>query len=627
MKRNIIIDYLNITSAIKLINKEKGSSVKALFRPQSKIIEFFLIKIITLFKISYTLDKMSSANLTENIANDIHHKVMVIAREISKEYINNPSSKVNECLNFSLSSWLFNALWRQVSIIEYVGRLNTHPDVLYIATQLNNRILMKSSFYQAELKNSSLVHYKSSSFIDDQGYGYIAKRPKLKYLGKRISNLLECIYFFFFIKLRKKPINTKISMLTFVHSKTHNWLSIDKFIEDSALDVICLPPTNKFIDEKFLFNIKSIDWKDMFSFYKHMIAGVNKFYWSISINLNLFSELLQYWKFVYIFESLFNRSNIKIVLSGFESPISKMATAVASDNDEMASFDCLWSIGERPHEFAFTQKKMSDRFFLWGQWHYDLMRASNDKSSGYIISGYIGDNNIPLMKSIGQEFRKKNLKKFNRIITVFDSGSSEEGWYSKEVYIEYLKTILFVAKEFNALVVLKLKKGDERYADIIKSNDDGHLITQNEKGSLVTALNSEVVIGVATSGPVSVSAVHGSQVILYDPTRVVWNQWELNKHSIPLIKTLTDLQTKLEEVMLNETQDVTLSPKYIDPYGDYKAQKRMVSYIKDVFSNIHLGKNKAIHLADNNYKKQWGDDKVIIKENSNKGLNEKNNIR
>ena len=35
----------------------------------------------------------------------------------------------------------------------------------------------------------------------------------------------------------------------------------------------------------------------------------------------------------------------------------------------------------------------------------------------------------------------------------------------------------------------------------------------------------------------------------------------------------------------------------------------------------------AIHLADNNYKRQWGDDKVIIKETSNKGLNEKNNIR
>ena len=78
--------------------------------------------------------------------------------------------------------------------------------------------------------------------------------------------------------------------------------------------------------------------------------------------------------------------------------------------------------------------------------------------------------------------------------------------------------------------------------------------------------------------------------------------------------------------MTNDIPKVALSPKYIDPYGDGKAQDRMENYIQNVFDNLHLGKNKAMHLADNIYKMQWGDDKVIIKKDSKKELNEKNII-
>ena len=102
MKKNIIIDYLNISSAIKLIKNERGLKVTALFRPQSRAIEFFLIKIIGLFGIRYSLDKMIiSGRLSDNIATNIFDRTTDIVREVSKEYVYKSSSKVNDCLNFS----------------------------------------------------------------------------------------------------------------------------------------------------------------------------------------------------------------------------------------------------------------------------------------------------------------------------------------------------------------------------------------------------------------------------------------------------------------------------------------------------------------------------------------------
>jgi len=85
MGKSVIIDYLNVSSAIKLIRNERGANVTALFRPQSLAMEFLLIKVIGLFKIKYTLDKMSSGKLSDNIAGDIFYRTKDIASEISKE--------------------------------------------------------------------------------------------------------------------------------------------------------------------------------------------------------------------------------------------------------------------------------------------------------------------------------------------------------------------------------------------------------------------------------------------------------------------------------------------------------------------------------------------------------------
>ena len=70
----------------------------------------------------------------------------------------------------------------------------------------------------------------------------------------------------------------------------------------------------------------------------------------------------------------------------------------------------------------------------------------------------------------------------------------------------------------------------------------------------------------------------------------------------------------LRKLLSNEKQEITLSTKYIDPFGDGKAQIRMATYMQNTFDNLQFGKNEALKLADIEYKEHWGDDKVFYTE-------------
>ena len=78
------------------------------------------------------------------------------------------------------------------------------PLALWQAKQVNNKLLMKSSFYQSELNKGCVIHYKSSSLIDDKRYSFFSKQLKVKYLGKNINTLIEMLYALLYVRLRRK---------------------------------------------------------------------------------------------------------------------------------------------------------------------------------------------------------------------------------------------------------------------------------------------------------------------------------------------------------------------------------------------------------------------------------------
>ena len=96
MKRNIIIDYINVSSFVKLIVNERGSNVISLFRPHSKIIEFFLIKTLGLFGIEYSLKKIILDRFSDTMPQKIFDRTEAIGLSLSNDYIYNSDSKINE---------------------------------------------------------------------------------------------------------------------------------------------------------------------------------------------------------------------------------------------------------------------------------------------------------------------------------------------------------------------------------------------------------------------------------------------------------------------------------------------------------------------------------------------------
>lgn len=627
MQKKIIIDYLNFSSAFKLIQNERRSNVIALFKPHSNIKEVLLIKILLLFRIKYSLNKMESCNFKDNLVNKIFEITKHTTNSISDEYLSKSSSKSSNLNDFSIKKWFFHALWRQISIIEYIKNLkiNENSNTIYISSLVEDKLLMKSSHYQSIINNLPLVHYKTSCLINDNNYSFIRVQPKFKYVGTKISSLLEILYAVFFVKWNFKLSAEKIDFLIFSHFP-EKWVGIDKINPNSALiSKIVYPDGMVGSDKKNSLNIKSIDLKELVAFYIYMFNGILKFFWAFKIHSTFFSELVSKYKLSFILKSFYKKHNVKIILSGYESPIGQVATSIASDNSSMVSFDCVWSLGERPIDFAVTQTKFCDRNFLWGQWHHDLMISSNDQSSGHIIAGYIGDHLIPIMQSQAREFRNFHIKKYKKIITVFDSGSAEDGHFSEETYIQYLEAIIHTANKFNALVVLKTKKEDKRYEDIVKSNHD-RLIIHYEKASLVSALGSDIVIGVASSTPASIAAVYGIKAILYDPNKQVCSKWKSYENSLVIIRSIQSLTKILSENLISSIARKNQYPKYIDSFGDFLAQNRIEKYIENIFDNLDLGKNEALKIADNLYQEEWGYNKVILKKDLIGEISEKNII-
>ena len=61
------------------------------------------------------------------------------------------------------------------------------------------------------------------------------------------------------------------------------------------------------------------------------------------------------------------------------------------------------------------------------------MLASDSRSSGYVISGYVGDCFVSKMKNKGENVFLKSDKNYDKLITIFDVGGYTLDYlYTKE---------------------------------------------------------------------------------------------------------------------------------------------------------------------------------------------------
>jgi len=622
MQKKIIIDYLNFTTAFYLIKNERNSIVIAIFKSESRLMEFILVRLLNIFVISYSLEKMNMAKLSINPTSGIYKSTGKLAIMLANQYCQSSStSKVNHLFNHIIKSWFFSNLWRTVSVVEYVSIYYKDVDAIYVSTSLNNNLLKKHSAGHFGSSLHSTIHYYSAfGLINDENYSYRRIKPKFRLLGERISQLIKLLYKIFYISIRSKISKEKFEVLLFSHDHDERvWLGINKIPDYLNLNCRISYPNQIVGKGHNKFKIKSITWPKIIQYYGHTLLGLSKFSWSFNVSWSLCINLLNAWQCIFILENLYHDYGVKMVLSGgYESIMSQVAVALASDNHEMISFETTASLGEYPTEFVGSWHKFSDRFFLWGSWHHDLSRASKDKSSGYIIAGYIFDNNISKMKEKADFFKSDVSKKYNKIITIFDTSIDNDHAYAGDIIFRYIDTVVKIAEEFNALVVLKTKKNHSGYSNLMKSNDGGQLLIHYEKGSLVSALVSDVVVGLGSSTPAVLSAVYSRKVVLFEPTKIVWSQWGMDNHDNPMVTSLTDLQIVIRELLLSDNKDKkTLCSNRFDPYADGKSQYRIAKYIECVFENLYRGKIEALIQADTQYKVRWGEDKVFLSEELN----------
>ena len=505
---------------------------------------------------------------------------------------------------------------------EYLKQLDVRTGSVYISTVVNYEVLKNIC-----LCTDNIIYYKSIGLFEDNGYAGRRRLARIKFFGNTVGIFIEYIYFLVRVKLKRKVFGRKIDILLFSHKEKLNWIGIDNI--SNYLSAHCKIVRQNGLVEYGVdsFQLMSTHWKNIIKYYLHLIRGVRMFYRVSDIGFNYFFALLEDWKKIFFLKEVFCEYEVKAILSGYESNLSQLAVALSSDSDDMVSFDCVWSIGEYPSKFVPTTCKFADRSFIWGMWHYELMLASDSRSSGYVISGYVGDCFVSKMKKKGESVFLKSDKNYDKLITIFDVGGYNfDHLYTKEKVEQFIKCILDVAVEFDALVVIKLKNKLELqdedpfnnkheipslYKNLINKYGKNRMVFLYESSSLISALRSDVVIGMSSSTLASVSSVHGIPSIMYDPSKVVWSKWNLGISAYNMAYTLEKVDSLLRSILHKDKTEDNFITEYIDPFADGKSQMRMAKYIEDTLYSLTNKKDKPLIYADKRYISKWGVDKIM----------------
>jgi hypothetical protein len=605
MRKHIVIDYINLVAALHLVRKHRGSNVTALFCPSSIFKERFLIIILNIFNIRYQLDSMKFSKLSvdpyQEILVDTNNMVnkLILLNEVEA------SSKTMSCFNHKLRNVLFHLLWRPNSIFKYVKKYNK-IDGIYISIKTKKIFLNQYYSLLPDDHYKKIVYfYKSSGKVDDAEY----------WSRSYVSRKIRFLAYIFYIPLGFKSKYRKIDSLLFSHpieftQDSYNGLGVGKFLN---FKYKIAWPDGTVGQESDSLTFRSIYWKDFVSYLLHLKNGLIKFYpFIFSIGFDVYIILVRYWVSLFLLRSFYQKHSVRVVYSNYDSDFTQLALAVASDDNKIVSFAAVWSIGNFPLEEVITLHKFADRLFIWGEWHYSLFTASKDKSSGYVITGYIGDIDLLKIQKNATLLRSKYKKNYNNIIALYDTSIFHDLFYNAEIANKLLKAVMKVAEQSNSLVILKTKFKSDFYSKTIRHYSN-NLIVNCEKNSLEPALAADVVVGVENSTPSSLAALCNKRVVNFNPADSVWKHWKLNiGKDITMVESCEKLSVELLKKL--KMIDEPYTNMSISAFLDGKSQKRMAQYMNDVSDKMHLEKIDALAYADINYIDKYGLDKIIINE-------------
>ena len=142
------------------------------------------------------------------------------------------------------------------------------------------------------------------------------------------------------ISIILKATHDKIDVLLFSHDNSQRmWLGINEISEHLNLTCRIIYP-NQLMNHDKKYKLNSIPMAQIGIYSMHIFRGLIKFSWALRVNFKLYLQLMSAWKYFFLFDNLYKNSKVQVVFSGgYESLFSQVAVALASDRNNMVSFE------------------------------------------------------------------------------------------------------------------------------------------------------------------------------------------------------------------------------------------------------------------------------------------------
>lgn len=600
----IVIDYLNLGVLYKILQLPPNSVICCLFKPKSFLQEKILLLLLRFRNIEVRNEQLSCISDNANLFKEHIES----SDKIVQEYVD--SLDVNwmdmgAYFKLRFSQLVFHDIIRARFILQCVGKQSNFKGVktIYLSQRWLGKLVEKNEF------GLHVVSYRSFGQVSDNDYveiyspnRYLGMFPVQKYF-------LYMLYSIFCIVPISWPGRIKPSVLLFLHERSEE----RKYYGHSCLTenikncgVITNDLRLEFGGDKY--RINRIAPSDIIKYILHIMNGCGLLASVGKINPIYKYKILIDWVRLFFLNAMLDKMKSKIIYSCFESSNALLFQYIAQNSNHSVSMASTYSGGEFPVKNEFShQNKFADVYFIWGEYFAKLYRFSGDSSSRYVVCGYVGDAYKEEFKCRGEQIRKS--LEAQKIIAIYDTTYAKDLFLDIDLIEKFMASILEVAAEFDAKIVIKTKKGAKIYDDLISQYPD-RITLVSGRSDIAPSMCADVTIGYLLSSPVIVSGVWGRNIHLYDPDRILWDEWY--KRGDDGLISFSDHELKMNVRNILKSYTAThpdLSD--VDPFGDGKTQERIVAYISDVLDNFSGGKEHALDVANSNYKKKYGNDKVI----------------
>ena len=341
--------------------------------------------------------------------------------------------------------------------------------------------------------------------------------------------------------------------------------------------------------------------------------------------------MLEFAFFLEIWRTIFKKYGIKVIHQHQEHDFWSHIQALAVHLEGGFYFWFHWSVQRIP--FSHFNAGYADIFFSWGKLHRDYLDM-HDFEYRYMLDigliwDYIHDQDAGKRPLLKRNFNSD----VNFVIALFDVGSNS--WSQFSPYLEsyfYRSVIDAILKHPCWAVIIKSKNGldhlpgYEQIKDLIES-----LRRQKRCAYLAPAdapfaafKDADVCVCHGINSVGSIAALCGKKAIHWDLAGDTRHPYYLNGAGKFIFKTNEEVLEALESLAQYSGNQGYIGDhsewlNFLDPYRDGKGGLRAGKFIRSFldFTDNGLDGDAALQKATEEFKEQWGSDRVYDFETKN----------